>query len=365
MTSSPPSSLHRISSHFEIESTNITLMDSSARLADLRSSFQRESAEVTSADALEALRIKYLGRKGLISAYFDAIKEIPAAERRAYGQALNELKVFATARLEELSRALAAARVIGLQDLTLPGRKDFTGGLHPLTIVLNEITDIFRGMGFTVETGPEAETVHYNFDALNTPVWHPARDATDTFYLDIPGGQWLLRTETSPVQVRVMERQPPPIRIVAPGRVYRNDKPDATHSPVFMQVEGLYVDKGVTFADLKGTVIAFYRALFGGEVKVRFRPHFFPFTEPSAEVDMSCIFCAGKGCRICKQTGWLEMGGSGMVDPNVFLGVGIDPEVYTGWAFGLGIERIAILKWGVDDIRLFYENDLRFLKQFN
>jgi len=334
------------------------------RITNLRTAFQTESADVPSSDALEALRIKYLGRKGLISGLFDGIKDVPAAERRDYGKALNELKNLATARLDELQRTLTSARPAQTIDLTLPGRKDFIGGLHPLTIVLNEITDIFRRMGFTVETGPEAETVHYNFDALNTPIWHPARDATDTFYLDITGGQWLLRTETSPVQIRVMERQPPPIRIIAPGRVYRNDKPDATHSPVFMQVEGLYVDKGVTFADLKGTVLAFYRALFGDDVSVRFRPHFFPFTEPSAEVDMSCIFCSGKGCRICKQTGWLEMGGSGMVDPNVFIGVGIDPEIYTGWAFGLGIERIAILKWGVDDIRLFYENDLRFLEQF-
>jgi phenylalanyl-tRNA synthetase alpha chain len=334
------------------------------QITNLCTAFQTESANIPSSDALEALRIKYLGRKGLISALFDGIKDVPAAERREYGKALNELKNLATTRLDELQRTFTSARPAQTIDPTLPGRKDITGGLHPLTIMLNEITDIFRRMGFTVETGPEAETVHYNFDALNTPIWHPARDATDTFYLDIPGGQWLLRTETSPVQIRVMERQPPPIRIIAPGRVYRNDKPDATHSPVFMQVEGLYVDKGVTFADLKGTVLAFYRALFGDGVSVRFRPHFFPFTEPSAEVDMSCIFCSGKGCRICKQTGWLEMGGSGMVDPNVFLGVGIDPEVYTGWAFGLGIERIASRKWGVDDIRLFYENDLRFLEQF-
>jgi phenylalanyl-tRNA synthetase alpha chain len=231
---------------------------------------------------------------------------------------------------------------------------------------MNEIIDVFRGMGFKVETGPEAETVYYNFDALNTPQWHPARDLTDTFYLDVPGDpmNWLLRTETSPVQIRVMQRQQPPIRIIAPGRVYRADKPDASHSPIFMQVEGLYVDEGVTFANLKGTVLAFYRAIFGQDVNTRFRPHFFPFTEPSAEVDVSCIFCKGQGCRVCKQTGWLEMGGSGMVDPNVLEGVNIDPERYSGWAFGLGIERIAMLKYGVDDIRLFYENDLRFLEQF-
>jgi len=340
-------------------------MSAIEEIRDLTGSFLSDSELVRDSDGLEQLRIKYLGRKGMVSTRFDKIKDVPAAERREYGRSLNELKNLAVQKLEELTRILGSGGDRSpTEDLTLPGRRDFIGGLHPLTLVLNEVIGIFRRMGFTVETGPEVETIHYNFDALNTPIWHPARDLTDTFYLDVPGGSWLLRTETSPVQIRVMERQKPPIRIVAPGRVYRNDKPDATHSPVFMQVEGLYVDRGVTFADLKGTVLAFYRALFGSEVKVRFRPHFFPFTEPSAEVDMSCIFCKGQGCRICKQSGWLEMGGSGMVDPNVLEGVGIDPEIYTGWAFGLGIERIAMRKWGVDDIRLFYENDLRFLEQF-
>ena len=340
-------------------------MSAIEEIRDLTGSFLSDSELVRDSDGLEQLRIKYLGRKGMVSTRFDKIKDVPAAERREYGRSLNELKNLAVQKLEELTRILGSGGDRSpTEDLTLPGRRDFIGGLHPLTLVLNEVIGIFRRMGFTVETGPEVETIHYNFDALNTPIWHPARDLTDTFYLDVPGGGWLLRTETSPVQIRVMERQKPPIRLVAPGRVYRNDKPDATHSPVFMQVEGLYVDRGVTFADLKGTVLAFYRALFGSEVKVRFRPHFFPFTEPSAEVDMSCIFCKGQGCRICKQSGWLEMGGSGMVDPNVLEGVGIDPEIYTGWAFGLGIERIAMRKWGVDDIRLFYENDLRFLEQF-
>ena len=334
-------------------------------LEDVRSEFEIDAKDIHDPPQLEQLRVKYLGRKGIVSAQFDRIRDINSDERRDYGKNLNELKNHITVRIEELTAVIKAqAEGADRIDMTLPSGRDFVGGLHPLTLVLDEVIDIFRGMGFTVETGPEAETVHYNFDMLNTPSHHPARDLTDTFYLDIPGGGWVLRTETSPVQIRVMESQKPPIRIIAPGRVYRNDKPDATHSPIFMQVEGLYVDKGVNFADLKGTVLAFYQALYGTEIRTRFRPHFFPFTEPSAEVDVTCIFCKGEGCRICKQSGWLEMGGSGMVDPNVLEGVGIDPEIYTGWAFGLGIERIAMLKYGIDDIRLFYENDMRFLEQF-
>lgn len=333
-------------------------------LAKIRLAFEAATEEIFSPDDISKLRVAFLGRKGIIADLFDQIGKVAPEDRKEYGRELNELKKFVTARIEEHEAAILARRPKEKVDVTLPGIIGFQGGLHPLTIILNEITDVFRGMGFTVETGPEAELISYNFDKLNTPFWHPARDLTDTFYLDTPERDKLLRTETSPVQIRVMERQKPPIRIIAPGRVYRSDKPDATHSPIFMQVEGLYVDKGVSFADLKGTVLAFYRGLFGPDVKTRFRPHFFPFTEPSAEVDMTCIFCKGGGCRLCKQSGWLEMGGSGMVDPNVLTGVGIDPEEYSGWAFGLGIERIAILKYGVDDIRLFYENDLRFLSQF-
>jgi len=329
-----------------------------------RTEFDAAAQTITDRDGVERLRLQYLSRKGLVAGLFDLIKDVASADRKMYGQSLNELKNYITARLETLEKAVGVKVEASRPDLTRPGIRGFTGGLHPLTTVLNEITDIFRGLGFTVETGPEAELINYNFDKLNTPPWHPARDLTDTFYLDTPARDRLLRTETSPVQIRVMESRKPPIRIVAPGRVYRSDKPDATHSPVFMQIEGLFVDKGVTFADLKGTVLAFYQSLYGKHVKTRFRPHFFPFTEPSAEVDVTCIFCGGKGCRICKQSGWLEMGGSGMVDPNVLTGVGIDPEIYTGWAFGLGIERIAILRYGVDDIRLFYENDVRFLGQF-
>jgi len=325
------------------------------------------SAEITS--AVEELRVKYLGRKGIIAEASKSIRDIKdAVERREFGAKFGKFKAFATKVIEGRFKEFERKEKHADLDLTLPGREGFSGGLHPLTIIENEVVSVFRRMGFTVETGPEVETVENNFDKLNTPHWHPARDLTDTFYLDMTGEErmkWLLRTETSPVQIRVMERgDKPPIRIIAPGRVYRSDKPDATHSPIFLQVEGLYVDKGVTFADLKGTVLAFYREMFGSDVKTRFRPHFFPFTEPSAEVDMTCIFCNGKGCRICKKTGWLEMGGSGMVDPNVFEGVGIDPETYTGWAFGLGIERIAMLKYGIKDIRMFYENDIRFLRQF-
>lgn len=335
------------------------------QIVEIRNRFDADAASISDEATLEQLRVEYLGRKGMIAELFGKMKEVPPESKGAFGKAMNKLKIHAQGvydrLLEELKSGQDSSEYV---DMTLPGVHRFSGGLHPLTQVWDEIIDIFRGMGFTVEDGPEAESVKYNFDMLNTPPHHPARDLTDTFYLDVPHGGYVLRTETSPVQIRVMERQRPPIRIIAPGRVYRKDKPDATHTPIFMQVEGLYVDKGVTFSDLKGTVLAFYRALFGADVSARFRPHFFPFTEPSAEVDVTCIFCKGSGCRICKQSGWLEMGGSGMVDPNVLEGVDVDPEVYTGWAFGLGIERIAMLKFGISDIRLFYENDMRFLEQF-
>jgi len=335
----------------------------------LKQALDSECATIGSLAEAEQLRNQYFSRsKGIITAASKSISTIEVKdEKRDYGRQFGEFKSYASQVIDDLIRKFERTGTTQTIDLTLPGRRDIRGGLHPLTMIMDEIIDIFRGMGFAVETGPEAETVYYNFDALNTPHWHPARDLTDTFYLDIPGGkplEWLLRTETSPVQIRVMEHQKPPIRIIAPGKTYRKDKPDASHSPYFMQVEGLYVDKGVTMSDLKGTVLAFYRAVFGPDTDTRFRPHFFPFTEPSAEVDVTCVFCKGEGCRVCKKTGWLEMGGSGMVDPNVLEGVGIDPEIYTGWAFGLGIERIAMLKFGVDDIRLFYENDLRFLQQF-
>lgn len=340
------------------------MMDNPLTPAEILARFEADAAAATEPDAVERIRNAYLGRNGLISGAFDSIGKIAPDLRKAFGRDLNLVKTKISDWHTAMREASASSMVNVRDDLTLPGVPRFRGTLHPLTQVLDEVIDIFHGLGFIVESGPEAELISYNFDKLNTPPWHPARDLTDTFYLDTPARDRLLRTETSPVQIRVMESRKPPIRIIAPGRVYRSDKPDATHSPIFMQVEGLYVDKGVTFADLKGTVLAFYRGLYGKDVKTRFRPHFFPFTEPSAEVDVSCIFCGGAGCRICKQSGWLEMGGSGMVDPNVLTGVGIDPEIYSGWAFGLGVERIALLKYGIDDIRLLYENDLRFLTQF-
>lgn len=333
----------------------------------LKKELEDKSAKIKSLEEAQQLRIDYAGRKVMTAASGSISSIQDPAERKEFGKAFGIYKSFVVQYTNELLQKFEHHEKQQGIDLTLPGRRNHSGSLHPLTQVQNEVIDIFRGMGFSVETGPEVESVFYNFDALNTPEWHPARDLSDTFYVDMEGEdrlKWVLRTETSPVQIRVMQNKKPPIRIIAPGRVYRSDKPDATHTPIFSQVEGLYVDEGVSFADLKGTVLAFYRALFGSDIKTRFRPHFFPFTEPSAEVDMSCIFCSAKGCRVCKNSGWLEMGGSGMVDPNVLEGVGIDSEKYTGWAFGLGIERIAMLKFGVNDLRLFYENDLRFLKQF-
>ncbi|MBS1262182.1 MAG: Phenylalanine--tRNA ligase alpha subunit [Calditrichaeota bacterium] len=328
-----------------------------------RGQFAREIDAVDSPGGLEQLRVRYLGRKGLIANLFKQIGGLDPEIRGEFGKALNAFKQEATERVERAERELAERETLAGVDPTLPPRPRNQGAYHPLTLVEREVKRIFSKMGFAIVRGPEIEDVWHNFDALNTPHWHPSRDDTDTLYIE-GDDNLLLRTETSPVQIRTMQRQKPPIRIVAPGRVFRNDKPDPTHSPMFTQVEGLYVDRGVTFADLKGTVLQFYRHLLGWRISTRFRPHFFPFTEPSAEVDVSCPFCAGSGCRICKQSGWIEVGGSGMVDPNVLEIVDIDPEIYTGWAFGLGIERMAMLLYGVDDIRLFYENDIRFLAQF-
>jgi len=331
------------------------------QLEALKQEFESQLNEATNEPALEAIRNIYLSRKGKIAALFKLMGSLAPEERGAVGKALNDLKQSAADRWEQARQQLQQKKTVVGIDVTLPARPQRLGSLHILTLVERRVREIFTKMGFTVERGPEVEDVWHNFDALNTPEWHPSRDPTDTFYLK--DGR-LLRTETSPIQIRVMQSRRPPLRIIAPGRVFRNDKPDATHSPMFTQVEGLYVDQGVTFADLKGTVLQFYRQVFGREVQTRFRPHFFPFTEPSAEVDISCIFCRGKECHICKGSGWIEMGGSGMVDPNVFKAVDIDPEIYTGWAFGLGIERMAMLMYGIEDIRLFYENDFRFLRQF-
>jgi phenylalanyl-tRNA synthetase alpha chain len=314
---------------------------------------------------LEAIRVRYLGRSGEVTQILKSLGSLPPDERPQVGAAANEAK----RELEELlERRLDAARATERRrqrererpDLTLPGRRPPRGSLHPLTRVREQIVTIFTGLGFSVAEGPEIETDAYNFEALNIPRDHPARDMQDTFYLS---PETLLRTHTSPVQIRAMRAQKPPVRIICPGVVYRRDA-DITHSPMFHQVEGLAVDHDVTMADLKGTLDLFAREMFGPRSKIRFRPSFFPFTEPSAEVDVVCFLCAGAGCRVCSQSGWLEILGSGMVHPQVLKNVGYDPEDVTGWAFGMGIERIAMLKYGVDDIRLFFENDLRFLSQF-
>jgi len=313
-------------------------------------------------DELESFRIRYLGRKGELSGVLKGLKDISEEERRAVGKAANELKLELESLYSEKSAGLSASReaVAGGMDVTLPGFRTECGRLHPITLVTNEIKDIFKRLGYSIATGPDIETDHYNFEALNIPAHHPARDMWSTLYVS---GDLLLRTHTSPVQVRVMEKEKPPVAIIVPGRVYRRDA-DITHSPVFHQVEGLLVDKGITFCHLKGTLSFFLKQMFGSSRKVRFRPSYFPFTEPSAEVDVECIICGGLGCKLCKGGGWLEILGAGMVDPAVFGHVDYDPEEVSGFAFGMGVERIAMLKYGVDDIRLFYDNDIRFLRQF-
>jgi phenylalanyl-tRNA synthetase alpha chain len=316
-----------------------------------------------SAADLERLRVKYLGRKGALTRILRSLTQLDPEVRRRVGQEANRakesLEAGLTAALNALKEAARRAAAPEL-DVTLPGRRPPLGRLHPLDRINQEVCDIFLHLGFEAVEGPEVELDYYNFEALNIPPDHPARDMQDTFYFN---DQVLLRTHTSPMQIRVMEQRQPPVRIIAPGRVYRRDS-DLTHTPMFHQVEGLLVDKGVTFADLKGVLTAFVHQMFGPEVSLRFRPSYFPFTEPSAEVDIACVICRGEGCRVCKITGWLEVLGAGMVHPAVFEAVGYDPEEYTGFAFGLGIERIAMLKYGIDDIRLFFENDLRFLRQF-
>ncbi len=313
---------------------------------------------------VEAIRVTLLGRKGEITTLLRGLKDVDPADRPAMGAELNLLKVDLTAlldsRLGELGGGGSTAAMVG--DLTLPGVPPTPGGTnHPLLSVMESICDIFYGMGFTRDDGPEVELDYYNFTALNFPDDHPARDIQDTFYID---PKICLRTQTSPVQVRTMERNDPPLACIFPGRVYRNENADASHSSEFFQIEGLVVDKAVSMADLKDTVDTFVRNFFGAREPTRFRPHYFPFTEPSVEVDMQCVSCRGKGCGVCGQTGWLEVMGAGMVHPNVFKAAGYPDDVYTGFAFGMGIDRIAMLKYGIGDIRLLYENDLRFLKQF-
>lgn len=332
-------------------------------LNQVKENFDKQCAEVQSERELETLRIAFLGKKGALSQYFRLLGTLPAEQKPVLGQQVNRLKTYFQDRIAALSTQLQQQVQKRPEiDVTLPGNPPQIGRLHPLMQVLDEIKDIFKGMGFTIEMGPEAETDYYNFEALNIPPDHPSRDLQDTFYLT--QNEMLLRTHTSPVQIRTMKKMKPPVRMIAPGRCFRKDTPDATHSPMFHQVEGLVVDKGVSFADLKGVLLAFMRKLFGPQTRVRFRPSFFPFTEPSAEYDLSCILCGGKGCNVCKDTGWLEISGAGMVDPAVFGFVDYDPETYSGYAFGMGVERIAMIKYRIGDIRLFYDNDLRFLNQF-
>ncbi len=315
---------------------------------------------------IEQIKIKYLGKKGELTAVLRGMGALTAEERPVVGQLANEVRAdieaaIATRTKEQQAKTLEQKLKAEKLDVTMPASPAPTGHIHPLTRVQRELEDIFIGMGFSIVEGPEVELDYYNFQALNIPENHPARDTQDTFYI---GENVLLRSQTSPVQVRTMEHQKPPIRIISPGRVYRSDALDATHSPLFHQLEGLVVDKGITMGDLKGTLEIFAKKLFGDSTRIRFRPHHFPFTEPSAEVDVSCFVCGGKGCRLCKGEGWIEILGAGMVHPFVLSNCGIDPEEYSGFAFGLGIERITMTKYGIDDIRLFYENDERFLEQF-
>ncbi len=323
-----------------------------------------ENAETL--DALEEIRIKYLGKKGELTGVLKGMGALTPEERPVIGALANEVREILDSEIDkkksDLTKKQTEERLKKeVIDVTMPGKKVKSGNLHPLTKVMNEIKDIAIGLGFEIAEGPEVELDYYNFEALNIPKNHPARDTQDTFYIN---ENTVLRTQTSPIQVRVMENKKPPIRIIAPGRVYRSDAVDATHSPVFHQIEGLVVDKGITMADLKGTLDAFMKALYGKDTKVRFRPHHFPFTEPSAEMDISCYVCGGKGCRVCKGEGWIEILGCGMVHPKVLKNCGIDPEVYSGFAFGLGLERVAMGRYDIDDLRLFFENDTRFLKQF-
>ncbi len=333
------------------------------KISDTRNSFATDVANVKSAKELEDLRIKYLGRNGIAAELFEEFKTVTPEEKRVLGKELNLLRQELQSKYDELKEGIelsskAAAPKI---DLSLPGRAPASGTAHLIPQTMTEIMSIFKKIGFSVVTGPEVESDWNNFGALNFPDDHPARDMQDTFFVN---KDFLLRTHTSPVQVRIMENQKPPVRAIMPGRVYRNEAINSRSYCMFHQVEGLYVDNNVTFAELKGTLVHFAKEFYGSSVKYKFRPSFFPFTEPSAEMDITCFICGGSGCRVCKHSGWLEILGCGMVDPNVFKSVGYDPEEVTGYAFGMGIERIAMLKHDINDIRLLFENDVRFLKQF-
>lgn len=343
-------------------------MDLTAELKNIEDEALAAVEAAGGTERLEDIKVAYLGRKGRLTALLKNLSALPADERPRAGQAANEVKQAIETALAAAGERLGAhelTRLLEMEalDISLPGRTPNIGGRHILTQIIDEIVDIFLGLGYKVAEGPEVELDWYNFEALNMPPEHPARSMQDTLYVGA-AGETVLRTHTSPVQVRVMEEQRPPVYIVAPGRVFRRDVTDPTHSPMFHQIEGFAVDRGVNFGHLIGTLETFIHQLFGTERRVRLRPHFFPYTEPSAEVDVSCIICGGTGCRVCGGNGWLEILGCGMIDPNVFKNVGYDPEEYTGFAFGMGIERIAMLKYGINDIRLFFENDIRFLRQF-
>ncbi len=336
------------------------------QLDNIKIQAEQELNSIISIQELENLRVKYLGKKGELTAVLRGMGGLSAEERPVIGQLANEVRAYVEGKIDEAKDALVKKeRQVQLEkeviDVTIPGKRKVLGKRHPLSLVFDEMAEVFLGMGYEIAEGPEVELDYYNFEALNIPKGHPARDTQDTFYIN---ENMLLRTQTSPVQIRVMENKQPPIKIICPGRVYRSDAVDATHSPVFHQVEGLVVDKGITMGDLKGTLEVFVKSIFGENSKIRLRPHHFPFTEPSAEVDVSCWTCGGKGCRICKNEGWIEILGAGMVHPKVLDICGIDSEIYSGFAFGIGLERTAMGRVNIDDLRLFYENDIRFLKQF-
>lgn len=336
------------------------------KIEEIRKSAKEKLVEIQNLQELQDLKIKYLGKKGELTSILKGLGSLSAEERPKVGSMVNELRdeieksvqeVESNIKAKLLEQKLEKEKI----DVTMPSKNVNLGTKHPITQIIDEVKEIFLGMGYSIADGPEVETTHYNFDQLNTPADHPARDLQDTFYIteDV-----ILRTQTSPVQARVMENQKPPIKIICPGAVYRSDTLDATHSPVFHQIEGLVIDKNIKMSDLKGTLEMFAKNCLGPNTKIRFRPHHFPFTEPSAEADVSCFVCGGKGCRVCKGEGWIELLGCGMVHPNVLKNCGIDPEEYSGFAFGFGVERIAMAKFGIDDLRLLYENDARFLKQF-
>ena len=347
------------------------MTDLEKELQDALAQVKTALAAVSDMNALEECRVRFLGRKGLMPALMAQLGKVPQDQKPAVGKTVNLVKQEIQQAFDDCGARLkqdnAAASAL---DVTLPGRQRAIGHKHPINLVMDSAVAIFRRMGFIVADGPDIETVANNFDALNAPQDHPSRTPDDTFYFDLDQHHWLdpealiLRTQTSPVQIRAMKAQKPPVRIICPGRCYRRDTPDATHGMSFHQIEGLYVDECVSLADLKGTLAAFAREMFGTHTKVRFRPHFFPFTEPSVECDASCIVCGGKGCRVCKGSGWIEIAGAGMVNPAVFQNVGYDPDTTTGFAFGLGIERMAMIRYAINDLRLLYDNDVRFLHQF-